>query len=138
MYPLVQLLAQPSTSLPPFASHDTIPSNQKTASTLIKLIEGYHGDQLFATASDTPLSCSRIYSKLISTLCHFVEIDTQKLEEIAKRLTSEENLSPGSNDNYVLALSALAMMVIKGKGVGLVKCVLSALTAAAKSDPSKV
>lgn len=138
-YPLVQLLAQPSSALLPFASHDIISSNQKTASTLLKhQVEGCPSDQLFATDVDVSLSCSNTYTKLISTLKSFVEVDTQTLDEITACLSLEQSVSPGSNSNTVLALSALAMVVVRGEDMDLVKGVLSALTAVANCDPSEV
>ena len=137
-YPLVQLLAQPSTALQPFGSHDVILSNQKTASTLLKLIEGSPSNRLNVTSLNIPPSCSRVYSRLVSTIQLLVEVDTQKLQEVANKLNEERNASHGSRSNIVLALSALALEIVRGQDIELLKGILSALNAVAKSDPSEV
>ena len=134
-YPLIQLLAQPTTALRPFASQERILSNQKTASTLLNLIERCPSDQLLDAAFTAPLSCSRVYSKLISTLQRFVKIDTQQLEDITASLITN---SPESSSSMALVLSALAMLVVQRDDEKLVKAVLNSLEALAKCDPSEV
>ena len=137
-YPLVQLLAQPSSALLPFASHDIIQSDQKTAYTLLKHIEGCPSNQLDITSRDVPLSCSRLYSRLTSTLQLLVEVDAHKLQEVTNKFNAEKNLSCGSQSNNVLVLSALALKIVRGQDIGLLNGILSALIAIAKSDPSEV
>ena len=137
-YPLVQLLAQPSSALLPFASHDVLLSNQKTAYTLLKHIEGFPSNQLDITSCDVPLSCSRLYSRLTSTLQLLVEVDTHKLQEVTNKFNEEKNSSRGSQSNNVLVLSALALKIVGGQDIDLLKGILSALIAIAKSDPSEV
>jgi hypothetical protein len=134
----VQLLAQPSSALLPFVSHDVILSNQKTASTLLKRIEGCLFSQLDITSCDVPRSCSRLYSRLISTLQLLVKPDAHNLEDVTKKINAEENASHGSQSNIVLVLSALALKIVRHQDIDLLKGILSALIAIAKSDPSEV
>ena len=136
-YPLVQLLAQPSSALLPFASHDIVLSNQKTAYTLLKRIEGCPSNQLDNTSCDVPLSCSSLYSRLTSTLQLLIEVDTHKLQEVTNKFNAEKYPSRGSQSN-VLVLSVLALKIVRGQDIDLLKGILSALTAIAKSDPSEV
>lgn len=139
-YPLVQLLAQPTSALLPFASHDIILSNQKTASTLLKRIEGCLSDQLDITytSHDVPRSCSRLYSRLISTLQLLVKLDAHKLQEITNKFTADKSPSHGSQSSIVLVLSVLALKIVKHQDIDQLKGILNALTGVAKSDPSEV
>ena len=134
----MQLLAQPTSALLPFASHDIILSNQKTASTLLKHIEGCLSDQLDITSRDIPRSCSRLYSRLISTLQLLVELDAHKLQEVTNKFTEDKNASHGSQSNIVLVHSALALKIVRHHDIDLLKGILSALVAVTKSDPFEV
>ena len=137
-YPLVQLLAQPCTALAPFTSRDNVLSNQKTASILLKQLEGLNSTQLFATARDASLSCSLIYTKLLSTAREFVGFDSQQLEEMAKRLTRDKSCPSGSNSGVVMVLAGLALAVVGGDDVIMMRSVLNTITAVARSDPTEV
>ena len=136
----MQLLAQPTSALLPFASHDVILSNQKTASTLLKRIEGCLSDQLdiTCTSRDVPRSCSRLYSRLISTLQLLVKLDAHKLQEVTNTFTADKSPSHGSQSSIVLVLSVLALKIVRYQDIDQLKGILNALTGVAKSDPSEV
>ena len=138
-YPLVQLLTQSSTALQPFASHDIILSNQKAAASLLKLIEGSPASQMSLTSYDVPVSCSRLYSRLVSTVHILAEVDTRKLQEVTNELNTEKNASHSSQTrSVVLVLSALALDIARSQDIDLLKGILSAFKAVAKRDPREV